>query len=136
MLIRLQSVFDDTVAARPDVVRYQKSYFEKHSDAVTLCHPQCGHVYALGTKGEVGHIHPGDGSMHMIMSPSDTVTAIERGWGELHSLAGRLDLPITYMFVYAPRDETELQAVEQLLDAAVAHMSERRRSEGAAVASG
>jgi hypothetical protein len=40
------------------------------------------------------------------------------------------------MFVYVPRDKTELQAVEQLLDAAVAHMSERRRLEGPTIASG
>lgn len=136
MLNRLHSVFDDAVTSSPEVIRYQRSYFERHSDAVTLCHPQCGHVYALSTKGEVGHIHPSDGSMHMIMSPSDTATAIVGGWGELHSLAGRLELPITYMFVYAPRDETELHVVEQLLDAAIAHMSERRRTGRPAIAPG
>jgi hypothetical protein len=86
MLVRLQLAFGDAVAARPEVVCYQKSYFEKRSDAGTLFHPQCGHVYGLSTKGEVDHIHPGDGSMHLITSPSDTATAIERGWGELHSL--------------------------------------------------
>ena len=61
--------------------------------------------------------------MHMILSPSDACTAIERGWGELHGLAGHaFDLPPTYTLIYAPRDDSEFASVMRILDAAVAYM--------------
>jgi hypothetical protein len=69
--------------------------------------------------------------MHMVLSPSDATAAIASGWGELHSLAGKGRLPRTYTFVYAPRGDAELRVAEDLLDAAIAHMSERRRRAGA-----
>jgi Family of unknown function (DUF5519) len=127
-LAQLKSVFDAVVQAQADQVQYQPSFYEKHNEAITLCHPDCGHAYGLISHGEVAHIHPVDGSMHMILSPSDAAKVIEAGWGELHGLAGFMDrLPVSYTFVYAPRDEQEVEVVRQLLDAAVAHMTERRK---------
>ena len=45
------------------------------------------------THAEIGHMHPTDGSMHMILSPSDAKVVIESGWGELHGLAGQVFAP-------------------------------------------
>lgn len=38
--------------------------------------------------GEFAHLHPTDGSMHMVLHPHDAQLAVERGWAELHALAG------------------------------------------------
>lgn len=127
-LAQLKSVFDAVVQTQADQVQYQQSYYEKHNEAITLCHPDCGHAYGLISHGEVAHIHPVDGSMHMVLSPTDAAKVIEAGWGELHGLAGFMNrLPVSYTFVYAPRDEREIDVVRQLLDAAVAHMTEQRK---------
>jgi hypothetical protein len=122
----LDRLFEDAVRRHEDLVGFQLSHFEKHTPAVTLCDPRCGHVFALASHGEIGHVHPSDGSMHLILSPSDAKRAIDAGWGERHGLAGRkLGLPITYTFVYSPRDDTELKAVGELLEAAIRFMGAR-----------
>lgn len=127
-LRKLQTVFDEVIQQQSDKLVYKKSFYEKHTDAITLCHPECGHVYGKTSSGEVAHIHPVDGSMHMILSPSDALKAIDAGWGELHGLAGFMGkLPASYTFVYAPRDAQEMGVVKQLLAASVAHMTEVRR---------
>ncbi len=119
---RLDAVFDEAVRARPQLLRFETSFFEKHGPAVTLRAPERGHRWAAATHGEIGHIHQGDGSMHLILSASDAKAAIEAGWGERHPLAGSLGLPITYLYVYPPRDEVELGTVRRLLNAAIEHM--------------
>jgi hypothetical protein len=68
-------------------------------------------------------VHPSDGSMHMILSRTDVRTVIERGWGELHPLAGvMLNLPATYVLIYSPRDMGELAVGARILNAAISHM--------------
>jgi hypothetical protein len=119
----VQAIFDRAVEARVAKLQYQLSYFEKRHPAIFLCEPASGHVYARCSHGEVAHIHP-DVSMHMIMSPSDCRTAIDRGWGELHPLCGvHPELPPTYLFVYPPRNDAELAILNQLLEASIAHMT-------------
>lgn len=120
----LDGLFDEIVAKNSDVVHYKQSYFERHSAAVTLCADSPRHPYVQLGQGEIAHIHPRDGSMHMIFSPSDALKVIEGGWGERHPLAGvgRL-IPSTYIYVYPPRDEAELEVVSRLLDASVAYMT-------------
>ena len=121
---RIEALFDARVARQPKLVEYQRSYFEKRHPAVTLREPACGHPDAFLSRGEIAHTHPSDGSMHMIFSRSDARAVIESGWGERHPLAGvMLDLPATYLFIYPPRDEDELEITGRLLDAAIAHMT-------------
>lgn len=124
MKSKITELFDALIARRADLVAYKLSFFEKRHNAVTLLQPEKGHADAQATHGEVGHIHPSDGSMHMILSPSDTKKVIEAGWGECHPLAGvMLGLPDTYMMIYPPRDEQELAVTVRLLDAAVTYMA-------------
>lgn len=124
-LARLMSLFDKAVEQNEDTVRYAPSFFEKHHDAITLKHPECGHVHALVSHGEIAHIHPSDGSMHMILSARDAMTVLDRHWGELHSLAGLFNrLPNSYTFVYAPRNEADLDAIERILSASVTFMTQ------------
>jgi hypothetical protein len=62
--------------------------------------------------------------MHMILSPSDTKTVIERGWGELHGLAGKGNsMAKTYLMIYAPRHEKELGVIKKILEAATIYAS-------------
>jgi len=50
--------------------------------------------------------------MHMIFGPSDARTVIEKGWGERHPLSGVYPgLPVTYLMIYAPRDQEEVAMV-------------------------
>ncbi|WP_217429803.1 luciferase domain-containing protein, partial [Sphingomonas bacterium] len=120
----LTRAFDARVARDPARLGYALSHFERHNQAVTL-RPGCRRCAdARRTHGEIGHIHPSDGSMHMVLGASDTRAVIERGWGERHGLAGiALGLPMTYTLIYAPRDEAEVDTVATILDAAIAHMS-------------
>ena len=84
----LDEMFDRFVAQNDHAVRYAKSFYEKRNDAVTLLDASTGHPLAQLSQGEIAHIHPADGSMHIIFSPSDAKQVIERGWGERHPLAG------------------------------------------------
>ena len=121
---KLQDVFDDAVRRHGDAVHYAQSFYEKHSPAVTVRDPDCAHAHAQLGQGETAHIHPGDGSMHMIFSPGDAKTVIEAKWGERHPLCGVMaTLPSTYLYVYPPRDDFELDIVKNLLGASIAHMT-------------
>ena len=61
--------------------------------------------------------------MHIIFSPSDTKEIIEKGWGELHGLAGQGAAAKTYMMIYSPRNEMELEISKKILEAAVKYAS-------------
>jgi hypothetical protein len=67
---------------------------------------------------EFAHLHPSpDHSLHA-MVPSDVAeAAIKAGWAELHPVARMGLLPPTAVMLYAPRDEAELDVVEQLVHA-------------------
>jgi hypothetical protein len=63
-------------------VQFQTSFFETHNQAGFLKVPANGNQLAVpDTHGEVGHMHPTDGSMHFSLSPSDTVEVLAKGWG-------------------------------------------------------
>lgn len=121
---QLDKVFDRFVKENNEAVHYTKSFFEKRNEAITLLTADNGVSLANETHGEVAHIHPSDGSMHMVFSPSDAKQVIEKGWGERHSLSGSptLNIPDTYLLIYTPRNEEELEVINQLLHAAVQHM--------------
>ena len=113
------------VERKEEVVEYQLSHFEKRHPAITLNSDVPRHADATASRGEIAHVHPSDGSMHMIFSPADAVIVIERGWGESHPLAGvTMDLPKTYLLIYPPRDREELAVTKLLLDAAIGHMAQ------------
>lgn len=127
MRAAVDRVFEDALRRHADTVHLRLSHFEKHNPAVTLRDPAAGHADARVGEGETAHIHPGDGSMHMIFSAADAARILDAGWGERHPLAGvRPELPSTYVYVYPPRDEAELAVVAQLLDAAIDHMTSKR----------
>ena len=123
MTQRIVATFDDLVNRRPDLLRYELSFFEKRNQAVFLRDPAAGHADAKASHGEIAHVHPSDGSMHMIFGAGDARAVIEPGWGECHPLAGRRNLPDSYILVYPLRDANEMEMTRQLLEAAVSHMA-------------
>jgi len=110
--------FDDTVTTQKDHLQYALSQFEKRNNAVWLTHPESGNDCTCA-KGEIAHIHTIDGSMHMVLSPSDAKKVLEAGWGELHPLAGKFIPVKTYMLLYSPRNEEDLEVIQQILNAAI-----------------
>ena len=120
MRVRLAELFERTAGQLGDHVHFALSHFERRHSAITL-KSAAGKVGSRSF-GEIAHIHPSDSSMHMILSPTDAVAAIERGWAQRHGLAGvAAGLPLTYVMIYSPRDEDDLKVVGELLEAAVAY---------------
>ena len=114
--------FDAVGAQAPDAVGYRRSFFEKHSDAITVLHLDNSPAIIHAARGEIAHVHPVDGSMHMTFSPSDAITVLEAGWGERHPLSGKSpSLSIGYLFIYSPRTIEEATVIGQLLSASVAY---------------
>lgn len=70
------------------------------------------------TRGEMCHIHPPDGSTHLILSLADQKRVIELGWGRRHRLSGGAILPWNYTFIYAPRDDDEIAVWKEIINAA------------------
>lgn len=70
------------------------------------------------TLGEMIHIHPPDGSTHVVLSLEDSKTVIEIGWGQRHRLSGGQMLPWNYTLIYAPRNEEEYKTWKGIVEAA------------------
>ncbi|KZV81847.1 hypothetical protein EXIGLDRAFT_730531 [Exidia glandulosa HHB12029] len=68
------------------------------------------------------HVHPGDGSVHVSLHPRDAAEVCEKGWGVPFPLAGIWVLDPGLVFVYAPRNDEELQTVLRIMDAGVEFM--------------
>lgn len=105
---------------------FQLSHTERRSQALWLAEPENGNHHAQND-GEIAHVHPSDGSSHLILSPSDAKIVLESKWGELHPNAGTEGrLPsTTYVLVYAPRNKVELTIFEQLVVASIAYSSHK-----------
>lgn len=114
-------IFDDQVANSKGQLMYKNSYLEIHNPGIFLKDSVSGNQTIVPVShAEIGHIHKFDGSMHLILSPSDTKEVILKGWGELHGLAAAgTRAAKTYMMIYSPRDEKELKVAKQILEAAV-----------------
>ncbi|KAF1831944.1 hypothetical protein BDW02DRAFT_641114 [Decorospora gaudefroyi] len=68
---------------------------------------------------EVAHVHPAENSLHVYVSPLDAKLVMKRGWG--------LRFPVTWLappswiMVYAPRNEEEVEVVREIVRAAVCY---------------
>ncbi|MEM9290255.1 MAG: phospholipase [Acidobacteriota bacterium] len=81
---------------------------------------------------EFCHLHPpSDGSLHLNLPIEVAQIAIEKGWAELHPLAGRGLIPRNVVMVYGPRDRGELKVVKQLIAASHAFAHPKTTSEEA-----
>ena len=81
-------------------------------------------------KGEIAHLHSNDGSFHMKLHPSDAKLVIEKQWAERFPLAGlnfgRIQLPPTYLLVYAPQNADDINVWKTILHAAISYARDNR----------
>ena len=123
----LRSLLDEYGTKSP-LLEHRTSQWEKHHQAVCLRSSDYPDEIARAAGGEIAHLHPSDGSMHVVLGPADAQRVLDRGWGELHPLAGVrrvIGLPPTYVLVYPPRDVSDLAPIHAILTAAVRHMTDR-----------
>ncbi|MCJ1314264.1 hypothetical protein MMC25_007944 [Agyrium rufum] len=68
---------------------------------------------------EIVHLHTMDSSMHLTLHPSDAALVLEKGWGEMHPLAGRGPwVPKGFTMVYAPVTEEDVGVIVEIIKAA------------------
>ena len=122
----------------PKLLQQRLSGFEKHHFALfvhpgLLAKPANLPDTALVSNGELGHIH-GDTSLHLYFSQADAKVIIEKGWAQRHRLARTQpwyfgggkhmwNIGDTFLLVYAPRDETELDVLRTLIRASAKFMT-------------
>lgn len=124
LIDQLAAMFDGFAAMKRPALEYRTSGWEKHNKALFASTPATPHDPAQPTSGELGHFHPSDGSLHVILSPGDAYLVISNQWGELHPLAGRsLNLPPTYTLLYPARNQNELATIRTIVTAAIDNMT-------------
>lgn len=115
VLAALDAVFASELAHGQPAVRENTSRFERHHSALFA---ESLVVRGMSAHGEVGHIHRPQGSLHLHLRPVDAAAVIDKGWGELHPMAGKgFDLPVGYTLLYAPRNTGEVDVVRRILRA-------------------
>jgi hypothetical protein len=72
----------------------------------------------LGNR-EIGHFHPWDGSLHIVLSFELAEEAVAAGWAEVHPVALAGHAPKNRVMLYGPRDEDEVEVLFGLIAAAV-----------------
>lgn len=66
---------------------------------------------------EVAHVHPSENSLHVYVSPLDAKLVMKRGWGQRFPVTWLA--PPSWIMVYAPRTEEEVEIVREIVRAAV-----------------
>lgn len=119
--ILLSDVVASYARASNDRLLVGRSHFEKRGDALYVAEMYRVSAPVKKARGEIAHVHPSDGSMHVVADRADAQQIIDTGWGELHPLAGRplIGLPESYVLIYTPRDEFDVAQVKRILDRVV-----------------
>jgi hypothetical protein len=125
---RTQSLCRRYADAYPDLLRVDPSETEGRStDAIYAKradmpgrNPAARH-WALGD--EIAHGHTAEGSLHVWCSDADAKQIVEKGWGLLFPLAPMRLVPAGWVFVYAPRNDEELEIVDQIFRAGIANLT-------------
>lgn len=109
---------DSLVLANNKLLQRELSTLEGPVPAVQLLSSLPIPTFLERTRGEITHVHPPDGSTHVVLSLEDSKTVIEKRWGERHRLSGGQRLPWNYTLIYAPRDEGEFEVWKGIVKAA------------------
>ncbi|KZL72657.1 hypothetical protein CT0861_07431 [Colletotrichum tofieldiae] len=137
----IQNLFANAAAQNLNLLESKLSLYERNNQALFVS-PE---VLASSTppttshtaRGEIGH-HHGDLSVHMYLSPADAKLAIAKGWAERHRLAlprgsllaNRFHVADSYVMVYGPRDEEEMEVLAVVLKNGIRFMTGREDVEG------
>jgi hypothetical protein len=102
----------------PGVVERPSGISVPGARALWLSEGADGPPEAFMIGNEFAHLHPApDQSLHMMLPPGLAEEAIEAGWAEQHPVARRGLISPNAVMVYAPRDDSEREMVEQLVRA-------------------
>ena len=108
-------------ATNKSLLKSSPSIMEGGSPAVFVSDSSfaTNHLHSKRSPREVFHLHDSEGSSHGIFSKMDAKIIIEKGWGERHGLSGRaMGIPNTYLLIYAPRNDKEVEVVCKMAKAA------------------
>ncbi|OAG34459.1 hypothetical protein AYO21_11368 [Fonsecaea monophora] len=135
---RVLDMFSSFVQQNPNLLQQRVSVVEKHHYALfvhpsILAEPDNLPQIATVANGELGHIH-GDTSLHLYFSPADAKILIQRGWAQRHrcartqpwwfgGLKNMWGIGDTFLIVYAPRDQAELDVLCVLIKASIMFMT-------------
>ncbi|KAG9769162.1 hypothetical protein KCU88_g6968, partial [Aureobasidium melanogenum] len=123
--------FNSIVTKNPHLIQLKPSQYERRHEAIWVADS----VDASKTPApfgnnknkyplEISHVHPNaDCSVHVVLAPRDAARVIRAGWGQLHGLAGSKVIPRSYVFLYAPRTQEELNVIMDLVRAGVGYMT-------------
>ncbi|KAK1476949.1 hypothetical protein CTAM01_15300 [Colletotrichum tamarilloi] len=132
----IENLFANAVTQNPSLLTTKLSLYERNNPALFL-HPQILSSLSSSSsstpviaRGEIAHHHT-DLSIHLYLSPADAKLAIQKRWAERHRLslpkgsflANRLHLADSYLMVYGPRDEEEMEVLAELLRCGVRFMT-------------
>jgi hypothetical protein len=118
---RLQSLMQTLASSYPNLVEIKPSHTEGKSTDGLYARKDLKTLNSIAKDRildhEIAHAHPAENSLHVWLSDPDARTVIEAGWGQR--------FPLTFVksgwtMVYAPRDDAELDVVEDIVRAGVA----------------
>ncbi|OLN83719.1 hypothetical protein CCHL11_08706 [Colletotrichum chlorophyti] len=137
----IQNLYANAATQNPSILEQKRSLYERHNPALFVSSdllknppsssdplPETARV----ARGEISHPHA-DLSIHIYLSPADAKIAIDRGWAERHRLslprsswfANRYHVADSYLMIYGPRDEEEMEVLAVFLRNAVRFMTGR-----------
>ena len=74
-------------------------------------------------KDEIAHAHPRENSLHIWLSEADCKEVTRTGWGERFPLSAMHMVHPGWTFIYAPRNMDEMDVVEDIWKAGIAHVT-------------
>ncbi|KAL3456737.1 hypothetical protein BJX64DRAFT_281146 [Aspergillus heterothallicus] len=132
---KLLAAYGAFLSRNAHIVDRVPSILERYTDAAHVGNAVPLTSVAAQMKREICHVHgTSDHSVHVTLSPADAKRVLESGWGQRFTLAGssafknltfgRMSaLPLEYVFVYAPRDEGEIEIVMSIVKASVEYVA-------------
>ncbi|KAJ9609446.1 hypothetical protein H2200_005773 [Cladophialophora chaetospira] len=135
----ITNLFKNAVVQNSDLLQERLSLYEKHNPALFVhddifsSSDSSASETARISRGEIGHVHP-DYSIHLYFSPADARHIIAKGWGEKHRLSKpktsifqfqKYGLSDTYIMIYGPRTEEEIETVSKILQNSIRFMTGR-----------
>lgn len=117
MYQKLRQALSNLALQRPDSFQTRISCFEKKGLALFALNP-----INETCRGEICHVHHSEHSLHLNLHPHDAKVVLQKGWGERHPLSKggwmKQYVPREFVMIYAPRNETELDVVCRIIEAA------------------
>jgi hypothetical protein len=118
----MQGMLAQRVFALPEVEEWPSTVAHPAERAIWLRDqiPAAPGDVFLGNR-EIGHFHPWDGSLHIVLDPQLAEAAVTAGWAEVHPVALAGLAPRNRVMLYGPRNERESDTIFSLIAATVRH---------------